>query len=188
MDIEKELWGKSPCGKEIWRYTLKNSSGAYVQLSSVGAGIVAVAVPDRDGRLSDVVLGYKDPLSYFDDGPCAGKVPGRYANRIAKGHFTLDGKEYTLPVNNGPNHLHGGPQGFQNQVWESRIHEDGVEFMYYSEDGEAGYMRTEWSSCIIPKTGRWVIPEHSRLWHATSGARTTSSGLPSLLKATPLRW
>ena len=152
MDIEKELWGKSPCGKEIWRYTLKNGSGAYVQLSSVGAGIVAVAVPDRDGRLSDVVLGYKDPLSYFDDGPCAGKVPGRYANRIAKGHFTLDGKEYTLPVNNGPNHLHGGPQGFQNQVWESRIHEDGVEFMYYSEDGEMGYpgalkavARYEWS-------------------------------------------
>ena len=152
MDIEKELWGKSPYGKEIWRYTLKNSSGAYVQLSSVGAGIVAVAVPDRDGRLSDVVLGYKDPLSYFDDGPCAGKVPGRYANRIAKGHFTLDGKEYTLPVNNGPNHLHGGPQGFQNQVWESRIHEDGVEFMYYSEDGEMGYpgalkavARYEWS-------------------------------------------
>ena len=152
MNIEKELWGKSPCGKDIYRYTLKNSSGAYVQLSSVGAGIVAAVVPDRDGKLADVVLGYSSPLSYFDDGPCAGKIPGRYANRIAKGRFTLDGKEYTLPVNNGPNHLHGGPKGFQNQVWDSRIHEDGVEFMYYSEDGEMGYpgalkavARYEWS-------------------------------------------
>lgn len=152
MSIEKELWGKAPCGKDIFRYTLKNSKGAYVQLSSVGAGITAVAVPDREGKIEDVLLGYKDPLSYFDDGPCAGKVPGRYANRIAKGHFTLDGKEYTLPVNNGPNHLHGGPQGFQNQVWDSRINEGGVEFMYYSEDGEMGYpgalkavVRYEWS-------------------------------------------
>ncbi len=152
MNIEKELWGKSPCGKDIYRYTLKNSSGAYVQLSSVGAGIVAAVVPDRDGKLADVVLGYSSPLSYFDDGPCAGKIPGRYANRIAKGRFTLDGKEYTLPVNNGPNHLHGGPKGFQNQVWDSRIYEDGVEFMYYSEDGEMGYpgalkavARYEWS-------------------------------------------
>ena len=62
-------------------------------------------VPDREGHLSDVALGYKDVLSYFGDGPCMGKVPGRFANRIAKGHFTLDGKEYELPVNNGPNHL-----------------------------------------------------------------------------------
>lgn len=142
MNIEKELWGRAPGGKEIYRYTLRNSKGAYVQLSSMGAGIVAAVVPDKDGNLADVVLGYKDPLSYFDDGPCAGKVPGRYANRIAKGHFSLDGKEYTLPVNNGPNHLHGGPWGFQNQVWESRINGDGVEFMYFSEDGEMGYPGT----------------------------------------------
>lgn len=139
MEINKELWGKTSCGKEIYRYTIKNESGAYVQLSSVGAGIVSVVVPDRDGRLADVVLGYPDPLSYFGDGPCAGKVPGRYANRIALGKFTLDGKEYELPVNNGPNHLHGGPDGFQNKVWESRIENDGVEFLYYSEDGEMGY-------------------------------------------------
>lgn len=152
MEIRKELWGKTVCGKEIFRYTLTNSKGAYVQLSDVGAGIVSVAVPDKDGNLADVVLGYPDPLSYFGDGPCAGKVPGRYANRIALGRFTLDGKEYELPVNNGPNHLHGGPDGFQNKVWESRIENDGVEFMYYAEDGEMGYpgalkavARYEWS-------------------------------------------
>ena len=139
MELTKELWGKTPCGKEIYLYTLKNGSGAYVQLSSVGAGIVSVVVPDKDGNLADVALGYPEAASYFGDGPCAGKVPGRYANRIALGKFSLDGVEYTLPVNNGPNHLHGGPEGFQNKVWESREHEGGVEFLYYSEDGEMGY-------------------------------------------------
>ncbi len=139
MNIGKEVWGMSPEGKEIIRYTLTNVSGASVVLSSLGAGIVSVNVPDKDGNIADVVLGYKTPLSYLNDGPCAGKIPGRYANRIAHGRFSLDGKEYTLPVNNGPNHLHGGPEGFQNQIWDSRENEGGVEFMYYSADGEMGY-------------------------------------------------
>ena len=139
MEIKKEIWGKTPSGKEINRYTLTNSKGAYVQLSEVGAGIVSVVVPDRNGVLADVALGYAKAEDYLGDGPCMGKVPGRYANRVALGKFTLDGVEYTLPVNNGPNHLHGGPEGFQNKVWESREHEGGVEFLYYSEDGEMGY-------------------------------------------------
>lgn len=139
MDIKKELWGKTPCGKEIFRYTLTNQSGAYVQLSNLGAAITAIVVPDKDGVLSDVVLGYPEAMSYMADGPCCGKIPGRYANRVAKGRFTLDEKEYSLPINNGPNHLHGGPEGFQNRVWDSRENEGGVEFLYYSEDGEMGY-------------------------------------------------
>lgn len=137
--ITKELWGKGPAGEEIFLYTLENASGAKVMLSSVGAGIVEIDVPDRDGKLSNVVLGYKRAEDYFSDGPCAGKIPGRYANRIAKGKFTLDGKEYTLEINNGPNHLHGGPRGFQNRVWDSRIEGEAVEFQYFSEDGEGGY-------------------------------------------------
>ncbi len=139
MKITKDLWGKTPDGKEIFLFTLTNEKGAFVRLCSVGAGIAGIGVPDREGRLADVVLGYAEPLDYFADGPCAGKCPGRYANRIAKGRFTLDGQVYELPVNNGPNHLHGGPAGFQNQVWESRIEEDAVEFLYFSADGEAGY-------------------------------------------------
>lgn len=139
MEITKEKWGAAPDGKEIFRYTMKNASGAYVQLASIGAAVVSIVVPDREGRLGDVALGYPDAADYFGDGPCAGKIPGRFANRIAGGRFTLDGVTYTLPVNNGPNHLHGGPDGFQNRVWESRIEGDAVEFLYFSEDGEAGY-------------------------------------------------
>ncbi len=151
MKITKELLGKA-AGREIYKYTIINKSGASVELGSIGAGVLAINVPDRDGKLADVVLGYPDAESYFGDGPCAGKCPGRYANRIALGKFSLDGVEYTLPVNNGPNHLHGGPEGFQNQIWESKIEGDGVEFMYFSADREMGYpgnlkvvARYEWS-------------------------------------------
>ena len=139
MSIKRKIWGRTQDGKAIYRYTMTNAKGASVVLSNIGAGIVSVNVPDRNGRLGDVVIGYGRPESYFADGPCAGKCPGRFANRIAGGRFSLDGKEYELPVNNGPNHLHGGPQGFQNQVWESRKHKGGVEFKYFSADGEAGY-------------------------------------------------
>ena len=128
----------SPAG-EITIYTLTNSSGASVTLSSLGAGIVAVCVPDADGKLADVALGYKDPASYLGDGPCAGKIPGRFANRIALGKFTLDGKGYSLAINNGPNALHGGPTGFMNRIWESNAEDNKVTFTYHAADGEEGY-------------------------------------------------
>lgn len=124
---------------EVSLYTLTNASGASVTVSSLGAGIVAVNVPDREGKLANVALGYKNPADYIADGPCAGKVPGRFANRIARGKFTLDGKEYTLAINNGPNALHGGPEGFQNQIWNSAVEGDSVVFTYHAADGEEGY-------------------------------------------------
>ena len=120
-------------------YTLTNSKGASVVLSELGACIVSICVPDKDGKLADVVLGYDSQEAYYHDGPFLGKVPGRFANRIANGKFTLDGVEYTLPINNGPNSLHGGPEGFAERIWDSRIVGDAVEFMYFSEDGEQGY-------------------------------------------------
>lgn len=129
----------SPKG-DITLVTLTNAGGAKVVLSSLGAGIVGVEVPDKNGTMADVVLGYADPTDYFYDGPCAGKVPGRYANRIARGHFQLDGKDYHLAINNGPNALHGGPEGFQNQIWEVEILDDNrVKFTYHAADGEEGY-------------------------------------------------
>ena len=125
---------------DITLLTIVNASGASVTLSTLGAGIVSVNVPDREGRMADVVLGYADPADYMADGPCAGKIPGRYANRIAKGRFTVGGREYQLAINNGPNALHGGPTGFQNRLWTVENAEgDTVEFSYTSSDGEEGY-------------------------------------------------
>ena len=150
--VESSIWGKAPDGQDIILYRMTNANSAYVELSSIGAGIVSVVVPDRDGKIADVTLGYPDPLSYFGDGPCAGKTPGRFAGRIGGACFTLDGKEYELPVNNGPNSLHGGPEGFANKVWQSRESEGGVEFMLISPDGDSGYpgklkvvVRYEWT-------------------------------------------
>ena len=91
----------SPLG-DITLARFTNAGGASVVLSTLGAGIVEVNVPDSTGKLADVVLGYADPADYIADGPCAGKVPGRYANRIAGGHLVVDGKEYSLPVNKAP--------------------------------------------------------------------------------------
>ncbi len=137
MKIEKSK-AASPKG-EVTLYTLENKQGAQVVLSSLGAAICRIDVPDRDGKMADVVLGYKNPADYIADGPCMGKVPGRFANRICRGKFTLDGKTYSLAINNGPNALHGGPEGFQNQIWESQEKDGGVLFTYKAKDGEEGY-------------------------------------------------
>lgn len=124
---------------DITLYTLTNNKGASVVLSSLGCGIVSVNVPDREGNLADVAIGYADATSYYYDGPCAGKVPGRYANRIAKGHLEVEGKTYQLAINNGPNALHGGPEGFQNKIWDSAIEDGKVVFTRTSPDGEENY-------------------------------------------------
>lgn len=116
-----------------------NREGAWCSVP-LGAGIVSVNVPDEKGKLADVVLGYGNPSDYLADGPCAGKIPGRYAGRIAKGKFAIDGIDYQLAINNGPNALHGGPTGFQNRVWSVvEIAADKVVFSYTSADGEEGY-------------------------------------------------
>lgn len=128
----------SPLG-EIVTYRIVNSKGASVVLSSLGAGILEINVPNKMGKIENVALGYARPTDYIDDGPCMGKIPGRYANRIAAGRLSIDGNEYSLAVNNGPNHLHGGPTGFQNRIWDSCITPDGVRFTYISADGEEGY-------------------------------------------------
>lgn len=129
----------SPKG-DITLYKLENESGGSVTLSSLGAGITSIVVPDCDGNLDDVVLGYKCAADYLYDGPCAGKTPGRYANRIAAGHLEVGGTVYQLAINNGPNALHGGPEGFQNQIWDSEMQGvDRVVFTLVSADGDENY-------------------------------------------------
>ena len=138
MDLKKQVF-PTPKGNITW-VTITNENGAQVVLSSLGAGIVSIKLPDEHGTLTDVAIGYDNPTDYFADGPCAGKTPGRYANRIALGKFSIGDKEYSLPVNNGPNHLHGGPDGFQNRIWDCTTDGDNtVVFIIESIDGDAGY-------------------------------------------------
>ena len=119
---------------------LINKSGASVMLTERGAGIVSIVVPDRNGVMGDVVLGYRNEESYLADGPCAGKIPGRFANRIDGGRFTLDGKEYQLVKNHPDYQLHGGPDGFSNRLWKaSQISDTEVVLTLDSPDGDQGY-------------------------------------------------
>lgn len=121
--------------------TLGDGHGAEVTLSTLGAGITRLLVPDAAGRLDDVVIGYASPELYLYDGPNAGKIAGRFANRIARGHFSIPGQgSYSLAVNCGPNHLHGGPTGFQNRIWEiTEQSPRAVAMRYVSAHGEEGY-------------------------------------------------
>ena len=139
MEILQHIWGTTPEGEAIVLYTIRNANGCEVQLCNIGASIVSVKSPDRDGKFDDIVLGYKDAMSYFGDGAASGKSVGRVANRIAKGKMTVDGVEYSLEINNGPNHLHGGSKGFANQLWEGRVETNRVVFSRTSPDGEQNY-------------------------------------------------
>ncbi len=122
-------------------FTLTNASGSQVSIAEYGGIVVSLKVPDRDGNPGDVVLGYDNLDSYVEDTPYFGAITGRYANRIAAGRFAIDGTTYELPVNNGPNSLHGGIKGFDKVIWkgEPTAPGDGVAFTYVSADGEEGY-------------------------------------------------
>ena len=130
-------------GKAVTLYTLTNKHGAQVSILNYGGIVQSLRVPDKNGRLGDVVLGFDSLGRYEKDSPYFGALVGRYGNRIANGKFTLDGKEYTLFVNNGPNSLHGGKVGFDKKVWDSKPikTKDGVglDLRYVSKDGEEGY-------------------------------------------------
>jgi aldose 1-epimerase len=141
--IEKQDFGKTKDGKPVEIYTLTNANGLKAKVMTYGAILTELQVPDRQGRMGDVVLGFDNLDSYLAGHPFFGATVGRYANRIAGGKFKLDGKEFKLAVNNGPNSLHGGTKGFDKQVWkaESTSGPDGpsVKFSYTSADGEEGY-------------------------------------------------
>src|SRR5258708_16091831 len=109
-----------PLSKTVMAYTLVNEKGMKARIMNYGGIITELWVPDKNGKLADVVLGHDELKSYEDGHPYFGAITGRVANRIAKGKFTLDGKEYTLAVNNGPNALHGGKKGFDKVIWEAK--------------------------------------------------------------------
>jgi aldose 1-epimerase len=133
-------------GQPVERYTLTNANGMAVSILTYGATVQSIMVPDRDGTLANVALGFDNLESYMTESPYFGSIVGRYANRIANGEFTLEGETYTLAINNEPNTLHGGDEGFDNQVWTATEVESpggpAVEFTYTSPDGEEGYPGT----------------------------------------------
>ncbi len=146
LDVKKETWGKLPDGREAELFTIANATGAKLKMTNFGAHIVAIEVPDRAGKNENVVLPLDSLDAYVKQTASLGATIGRYANRIAAGKFSLNGEEYHLPINNGPNSLHGGPDGFSHQLWSAKEVEKpgaaGVEFTYVSKDGEAGYPGT----------------------------------------------
>jgi aldose 1-epimerase len=141
--LKQDKFGVLPDGRGVALYTLSNAHGMEVAISTYGATIVSIKVPDRNGKIADVVLGFDSLDGYLTKEPYFGAVVGRYGNRIAKGSFTLDGATYTLARNNGENSLHGGLKGFDKQVWLGRAVTSndgpGVELMYLSKDGEEGF-------------------------------------------------
>jgi aldose 1-epimerase len=141
--VSQRSGGKLPDGSAVEIYTLKNEE-IEVQVMNYGGYVLSIKVPDRTGKVADVVLGFDDPAGYYQSNhakgnPFFGPIVGRYANRIAHAKFALDGKEYTTPKNDGDNTLHGGPNGFHNQLWTGHLIPDGVEMKYLSKDGEEGF-------------------------------------------------
>ncbi len=143
--ISKKPFGKIG-SKSVDLYTLKNAKGMQASVTTYGATVTSLLTPDSSGKLDDVVLGYDDLESYLKNTFYIGCVAGRYCNRIAGGKFSLEGKEYALPTNNGPNCLHGGMSGFDKKLWEARETAlngiPALEFTYVSADGEEGFPGT----------------------------------------------
>ena len=143
MSIEKEAFGKTTDGKNVDLYTLTNANGLKAKITNYGGIVTSLQVPDRNGNLADIVLGYDTLDKYIKASPYFGAIVGRYGNRIAKGKFTLNNFEYTLATNDGENHLHGGIKGFDKVIWNAEtIEEDNgpaVKLTYLSKDGEEGY-------------------------------------------------
>jgi len=136
--VKSSCFGRTDDGKDVKLYTLKSNS-CIIEIINYGGTIVKLEVPDKDGNFEDIVTGFETFKEYKEKSQFFGCVVGRYGNRIARGKFTLDNKEYTLAVNNGPNALHGGKIGFDKKMWNCEEIKDGVKMSLVSPDGDEGY-------------------------------------------------
>ncbi|MBX0332400.1 galactose mutarotase [Pontibacter sp. HSC-14F20] len=141
MEVKSEPFGTAPNGQQVQLYTLTNANGMTVKITNYGAIVTSIRTPDRAGNLGEVVLGFDRVDGYIPNDPHLGGIVGRYANRIAKGKFILDGQSYTLATNDTPNHLHGGITGFDRVVWQAELlqNQNAIRLTYVSKDGEEGY-------------------------------------------------
>ena len=138
-DVTKQPFGKMPDGTPIEIFTLSDGK-VEARIMNFGGIIVSLKTPDRNGKMEDIVLGFDTAEEYVANSHnYYGAVIGRYANRIAHGAFTLEGKQHALPKNNGENTLHGGPNGFYNVLWKAKQITNGIELTYFSKDGEEGF-------------------------------------------------
>ena len=160
-------------GQTVDLYTLTNANGMEVKIMTYGGIVHSIRVPDRDGNMANVALGFATLDEYVEGNPYFGTITGRYANRIARGTFTLDGERYYLALNNGPNHLHGGEKGFDKYVWAAEevrgADEVGVKFSRTSPDGEEGYP----GALTVDVTYTLTTNNEIRIdYHATTDAPT----------------
>lgn len=142
-EIKKQTFGQTASGESVALYTLSNANGLEARIMTYGGTVVSLKVPDRHGKLGDVVLGYETLDGYLKNSPYFGAIIGRYGNRIGRGSFSLNGKQYALPKNNGDNTLHGGIKGFDKVVWKAKEIKGkgwvGLQLSYLSKDGEEGF-------------------------------------------------
>lgn len=143
MGVVKEFFGKAKDGTDVDMYTITNGNGVVAKFTNYGAILVSLFVPDKDGNMADVVLGYDDLEKYFVNGPNFGSTIGRHANRIGKASFVLNGQTYELDKNDGNNNLHGGYNGYHKRVWSANTYTEELgqvmEFTYQSSDGDQGF-------------------------------------------------
>lgn len=146
QSITKASFGATSAGQAVDLFTLRNERGITAKVITYGAIIYSMETPDSAGHLTNITANCQSVADYENRSPCFGALLGRYANRIAKGRFTLDGQTYSLPLNGGPNHIHGGPRGFDKQVWEAEPLKGpgfvAVKLTHTSKDGENGYPGT----------------------------------------------
>ena len=197
LKIDKQSFGKTTDGQEVFLYTLKNASGMEVKITNYGGTIQSIRVPDHDKKFDDVVLGFENVEGYQQPKNTSyfGALIGRYGNRVAKGEFQLSGKLYHLPTNDGPNTLHGGLKGFNAKVWDARpmhtVDGPALELRYLSKDGEEGFPGN------LSVTVRYTLDKKNGLhidYSATTDAQTvlnltnhsyfnlSGAGQPSILK------
>ncbi|XP_041352709.1 galactose mutarotase-like [Gigantopelta aegis] len=152
VTIQKDSFGKTKDGSDVSRFTLANKNQMTVQILDYGGTISSIVVPDKHGKLDDVCLGFDDMEGYEKNPAYIGGLIGRVANRIAGGKFSLDGKEYVLPVNNEPNFLHGGFKGFDKVMWTARVENNKLILTYVSPDGEEKFPGEVTSTVVFELT------------------------------------
>lgn len=161
-NIQKQSFGEMEDGQKVDLFTLANSNGMGVSITNYGGIITKIIVPDKDDKMGDVILGYDNLSGYLENNFYFGAIVGRNCNRIAKGNFTLNNSEYSLPINNGKNHLHGGINGFDKVLWTAKEinlkDQYALELTYVSADGEEGYPGT-----MQVKVTYWLT-DSNELW------------------------